>query len=300
MKTTMMAAACLLAFGMAQGADADTLVFGELGFELSGYTAGGNGVNTSGVPFDEPSSFNALSGSGEIGAVYDSGLAWRLNGQYGETDVPLFNGFGVPTNEGPKAASQAVLTLGYSQPDYFVGAFGGLGKVRFVGADADQNASYRVLGFGGAFQAGGWSHGGSISLTDVIDTDDPETLTDTLTLKVQSEYAYNEATQFGFFASYLEGEMDWDGSLADPVDGGSFGLYVRHKIGQVGNSPLLLNAGVSRTMLFEAPPSADHSLWAAKLHLGFSVVFGKATPSLMRVAGAPDMTTAQMFNPMLD
>lgn len=300
MKTSMTAAACLLALCVAQAASAETRMFGELGFEFNGYNAGGNGVNTSGFPFDEPNSFNALSGIGEIGAVHGNGLAWSVAGQYGETDVPLFNDIGVPTNEGPKAASQSVLTLGYLQPDYFVGAFGGLGRVRFVGADADQNATYRVLGFGGAFQAGAWSHGASLSKTDVISTDDPETLSDTLVVKVQSEYAFNDDTQLGLFATYLEGEMDWDGSLADPVDGGSFGLYVRHNIGHVGNHPLLLNAGVSRTMLFEAPPSADHSLWATKLHLGFSVVFGKGAPSLMRVAGAPDMTTAQMFNPMLD
>lgn len=300
MKTSLLAAGFLLASGMAQAANADTRVFGELGINYNGYNAGGNGVNTSGFPFDEPGSFNALKAFGEVGAVYDTGFAWSLVGNYSSTDVGQFNSIGAPTNDGPAGASQAVMTLGYLQPDFFVGGFAGLGGARFVGSDNDQNASYRLVGVGGAFQAAGWSHGLNLTLMDVTETDDPETLSDTVIVKMQSEFAFDADTQLGVFATYLEGEMDWDGALADPVDGGSFGIYVRHKLGQVGKNPLLLNAGVSRVMLNEAPPSADHSLWATKLHIGFSVVFGNGTPSLMRVAAAPDMTMAQIFNPLLD
>ncbi len=300
MKTTILAAGFLLAIGVAQGASADTRVFGELGVDFNGYNAGGTGVNTSGFPFDEPERFNGVTGSAEIGAVYQNGLAWSLSAQYGETDVGQFNFLGAPTNDGPAGASQAVLMVGSLQGAWFLGGFAGLGDVRFVGSDDDQNARYRLLGLGGAYQAGRWSHGLSLSVMDVIATEDPETLSDTAIVKVQSEYAFNDRTQLGMFASYFEGEMDWDGSTPDPVDGGGFGIYLRHKMGQVGNNPLLLNAGVSRTILKEAPPSADHALWATKVHLGISIVFGKGTPSLMRVAGAPDMTTAQMFNPMLD
>ncbi|WP_270726175.1 hypothetical protein [Shimia sp. Alg240-R146] len=300
MRIFNLAAGFLLTVGMAAQAHADTNVFGELGLAIDGFSAGGNGVNTSGFPFDEPGNFNALKAIGEVGAVYDTGFAWSLSANYSATDVGKFNSIGAPTNDGPAGASQAVMTLGYLQPDYFVGGFAGLGDARFIGSDNDQNATYRLVGVGGAFQASRWSHGLSLSLMDVIETDDPETLSDTVIVKVQSEFALGTDTQLGVFATYLEGEMDWDGALADPVNGGSFGVYVRHKLGQVGKNPLLLDAGVSRVMLNEAPPSADHSLWATNLHIGFSVVFGKGTPSLMRVASAPDMTTAQIFNPLLD
>ncbi|SFL36962.1 hypothetical protein [Shimia haliotis] len=301
MKTTLWAVGFLLSFGVTQTTTAETRMFGELGLEFGGYNAGGNGVNTTGFPFDEPGSLNALNAFGDIGAVYNGGFAWRFSAQTARTDTPLFNGFGVPTNEGPKAASQAVITLGQLQSRHFVGGFAGLGSVGFVGDDSDQNATYRLLGIGGAYQAGAWSHGASLSFMDVIETADPETLSDAGVLKLQSEYALDADTQVGVFAAYFRGEMDWDGATADPVDGGGFGVYVRHRVGQVGGRPLMLNAGVSRTLLNEMPPSADHSLWVTRLHVGISVVFGKGgVPALMRVGGAPDMTTTQMFNPMLD
>jgi hypothetical protein len=303
MKIYNLAAGFLLTVGMAAQAHADSTVFGELGLAIDSYSAGGNGVNTSGFPFDEPDRFRNLSAFGELGAVYDNGVAVALSARYGETNVSDFNSFGAPSNDGPKSSGQAVLTIGYLQPNYFVGGFAGIGKVRFVGFDADQDATYQLLGLGASFKTGAWSHGVSFSLTDVTETDDFETLNKTTVLKLQSEYDFdNGDTQIGLIASLLDGEMDWDGRLADPVEGGSFGVYVRHKVGTLsGNNPLVMHAGIARTMLNEAPPSADHSLYTTKLHIGFSVEFGKrARPSLMRVAAAPDMTTAQMFNPMLD
>lgn len=109
-----------------------------------GYSAGGNGVNTSVYPFDPPDRLCKVSAVGELGAVYGNGVALALSARFGETNVSEFNSIGAPSNDGPKSAGQAVLTLGYLQPSYFVGGFAGIGKVRFVGFDADLDATYQL------------------------------------------------------------------------------------------------------------------------------------------------------------
>ncbi|NIZ62802.1 hypothetical protein DL239_17675 [Sedimentitalea sp. CY04] len=293
-----------LVLGGATAAASDPSIFGELGVNYETYDHSGNGVNSGGFPFFEPSEWQAGRLHGEIGAEFDNGVVLSFAAHQIETNVSETNDIGAPTNEGIESAGQQVVSLGHLGNDFYWGGFAGLGQVRFVGDDDVQNSQYRILGFGVGAERNRWAYGASVSLMDIIKSEDIEVLDQAAIIRVHGEYAFSGKNSLvGLHAFYAEGDMDTEGGrTGDPVRGSGVGLYLKHEIGQLANqSSVMLNAGVDYVAMKEAPPSADHNVYSAKAYVGVSVLFGAArAPRSMRVASAPDMTYVQMVNALLD
>ncbi len=298
-------ATILLAAGAATVACAETETFGHAGIRLDAYDISGSAVNASGSIADEPEDFKAGRLDAGIGFQFDGGLVAALEGHYVVTDNDDFVAPGFPANDAAKEAGQVIASLGTIQNGVYLGGFAGVGTIGFTSDDVDQDADYRLVGIGAGAERGQWAYGGSLTFMDVNATENPEVMDDGVIFKLQAEYALETGNTFvGVHGYYADGVQDTDSSSRpDSVDGYGVGVYVQHKIGQVGRqNALMLDAGLDYIDLSEGSSSGrSDDVSSLRAYVGVTLQFGdKPAPREMRMARAPDTTFVQMVTPIVD
>lgn len=282
---------------------AEITTFGEVGAGVEFFDQGGSALNQASFP-DEPEDFRAGYLNGRFGATLDNGLTFGIDGGYRNTSLEDFVAPGQETNEGVDTAAQLTAQFGHLSEGLYVGGIAGVGQVDFLGDSTDQDVTYRLLGAGAGVERGSWAYGGSLLFMDVNATEDPETLDEAVIAKLQAEYATASGkTFFGAYALYADGKNDIDSGFGiDVVNGPGAGLYVRHKIGAIGEGrDVVLNAGLDYLSLTEQFNGSDVTIDSVKAYIGVQITFGGSkTPRVLRVAAAPDTTFAQMLTPIVD
>lgn len=293
-----------LSVSWAGAVQAETEYWGNFGAGLAHSWNSGISMNDSGPPADEPANFNSVKLSWDVGALFENGFSMGLFVDLSKTDIRDEFGGGILTDDGATGGDRQILSFGYSQDNWYGGAFAGLGAIRFTSVDAAQNANYSILGFGGGYDFGTYALGGSLAFMDVFNTTDPETLDSTVVVKLQGEYALaNGRTDLGMYLSYTDGVTDTDSSSPDDVEGTGVGIYVRHKIGTLGDKhDMLLDARLDHVKLGDYDPSgSDDIISTTQLYVGLKIEFGSVRKSrAMRMAEPADTNLMQAVVPILD